>query len=187
MGLRFLSGSPAARNLRMKASGSCTSNSTVSWMWRACLKKGWSLHLCLSRWGSLLMSRSERALFQSWWRSWQFACDSGTRESDTGALPSTRRTPAAPSCPTPAVSVWRQNARHLEPGQCLSRRTFAQPNPPVHQGWLSLWVRPNSGAPEDQLLGRDLETGAENGVGEKATHGGGADVGNVDQGGDVGH
>lgn len=39
----------------MTANGNSTLNSTASWMWRACLKKEWSLHSCLSRCVSLLV------------------------------------------------------------------------------------------------------------------------------------
>ena len=119
--------------------------------------------------------------------SWWFVHVSGTWEPDTGTLSRTRRNPTAPSCSTATVSLWWQVTSHLEPGKCLSRWPLAESNPPVHQGWHSLWVWPNSGAPEDQLPGWDLATGAEDRVNEKAAHGGGADVGNVDQGGDVRH
>lgn len=53
--LGFLSGWLAMRRLRMTASGSSTLNSTASWMWRACRRKEWSLHSCLSRCVSLLV------------------------------------------------------------------------------------------------------------------------------------
>lgn len=39
----------------MKASGNFISNSTASWMWRACQRKEWNLHSCLNRCVLLIM------------------------------------------------------------------------------------------------------------------------------------
>lgn len=119
--------------------------------------------------------------------SWWFAVPSGPREFDPGPLPFPRRDPAAPGCAPPAVPVRRQSTSHLEPGKRLPRGPPAQPHPPVYQGGGSLGVRPNSGASEDQLPGWDPATGVEDGLHEEAAHGGGADVGDVDKGGDVCH
>ncbi|KAI4805614.1 hypothetical protein KUCAC02_010218, partial [Chaenocephalus aceratus] len=48
--------------------------------------------------------------------------------------------------------------------------------------WEQPQDRPNSGASEDQLPGRDPATGTEDRLNEEAAHGGGADVGDVDKG-----
>lgn len=63
---RLVSFSPdwlAARKVRKTANGNSILNSTASWMWRACLKKEWSLHSCLSRCVLLPVSRFIEILF----------------------------------------------------------------------------------------------------------------------------
>lgn len=75
----------------------------------------------------------------------------------------------------------------MEPGKRLPRGPPAQSHPAVHQSGWSLGVGPNSGASEDQLPGWDAASGLEDGLDEEAAHGGGADVGDVDKGGDVRH
>lgn len=188
-GLGFPPGWLAMRRLRMTANGSSTLNSTASWMWRACLRKEWSLRSCLSRCVSLLVLPSIDSPSNTccpWCSRW-FAVTSGPREFDPGPLPCPRRDPAAPGCPAPAVSIRRQSTSHLEPRKRLPCRPPAQSNPAVHQGGWGLWVRPNPGTSKDQFPGRDSATGVEDGVDEEAAHGGGADVGDVDQGGNVCH
>lgn len=111
----------------------------------------------------------------------------GPREFDPGPLPRPRGDPAALGRPTPAVSVWRQSEGRLEPGKRLSRGTSAQSHPSVHQGGRGLGVGPDAGASEDELPGRDPAAGVEDGLDEEAAHGGGADAGDVDKGGDVFH
>ncbi len=53
----------AVRKLRMMANGNSILNSTASWMWRACLKKEWSLHSCLSRCVFLLLLHFIECIF----------------------------------------------------------------------------------------------------------------------------
>lgn len=142
----------AVRKLRMTANGNSILNSTASWMWRACLKKEWSLHSCLSRCVFLFVLRFIGSLFIIMLQlvlMMNSSVPSGPREFDPGPLPFPRRDPATPGRPAPAVSVWRQSTGHLEPGKCLPCGPPAQSHPPVHQGGWSLGVRANSGASED--------------------------------------
>lgn len=48
------------RRKRRKENGNSTSNSTVSWTWRACLKREWSLPSCLNRRVSILKSKTKK-------------------------------------------------------------------------------------------------------------------------------
>lgn len=73
----------------------------------------------------------------------------------------------------------------MEPGKRLPRGSPAQSHLTVYQGGWSLGVGPNSGASEDQFPRWDAASRAEDGLHEEAAHGGGADAGDVDKGGDV--
>lgn len=79
----------------------------------------------------------------------------------------------------------------MEPGERLPRGTPAESNPAVYKSGrsvrLGVGLRPDPGAAEDQLPGQHAAPGAEDGLHEEAALGGGADAGDVDQGGDVCH
>lgn len=75
----------------------------------------------------------------------------------------------------------------MEPGERLPRGPPAQSDRTVYQGGRGFGFRPNPGAQENQLPGRDSAAGAEDRLHEEAAHGGGADAGDVGEGGDVGH